>query len=95
MKLEIFAVRDRATDQYGTPMFLVTSGQAIRSFSDEVNRKENGTERNMLAEHPEDYDLYLLGSYETNTGTFNCETPRQIAIGKDLRVRPGLGPVTA
>ena len=80
MKLLIFAVRDRATDQYGTPMFLISRGQAIRSFSDEVNRK---AQDNQLNQHPEDFDLYQLGEYDTDAGTFRTDTPAQVAIGKD------------
>ena len=87
MKLNIYAIRDRATDQFGNPMFMVANGQAIRSFADEVNR-EDAT--NQLYQHPEDFDLYELGSYDTDTGAFDTHTPKQIAIGKDhsLKQRP-------
>ena len=81
MILKVFAVRDRATDQYGNPMFLVNAGQAIRSFSDEVNKNGDG---NMLAAHPDDFDLYELGSFDCDTGLFSTVTPRQVAVGKDL-----------
>lgn len=85
MKMEIFAIRDRATDQYGNPMFFVNRGQAIRSFSDEIN---NNTDNNMLAKHSDDFDLYHMGQYETDTGVFNTTTPTQVAIGKDLKIKP-------
>ena len=87
MRLQIFAVRDRATDQYGTPMFLVSSGQAIRSFSDEVNRKHSDSTPNPLNQHPEDFDLYSLGEWNTDTGMFETGVPKQLAIGKDLIVK--------
>lgn len=83
MILQIFCVRDRATDQYGNPMFLVSSGQAIRSFSDEINRADA---QNQLNTHPEDFDLYHLGQFNTDSGVFDTHTPRQIAVGKDLKV---------
>jgi hypothetical protein len=79
MNLKVFAVRDRATVQFGTPMFLVSDGQAIRSFGDEVNRKSAD---NNLNAHPEDFDLYKLGSYDTETGLFVCSVPVQILAGK-------------
>ena len=82
MKLKIYAVRDRATDQYGNPMFMLNTGQAIRGFSDEVNRAEKD---NQLHHHAEDFDLYELGVFDTDTGIFETETPRQIAIGKDIK----------
>jgi len=84
MKLNIFAVRDQATDQFGNPMFLVSTGQAIRSFGDEINNKESN---NLLNKHPEDYALYHLGEYDTDTGTFTTQAPKQVAIGKDLTVK--------
>lgn len=83
MMLQIFAVRDRATDQFGTPMFLVTAGQAIRSFSDEINRQAAD---NLLHTHPDDYDLYALGSYDTVTGLFLSGPPEQLAVGKNLKL---------
>lgn len=83
MKLFVFAVRDRASDQFGNPMFLISRGQAIRSFSDEVNRSEAN---NMLFAHPEDFDLYELGEYDTSVGLFQTGTPKQVAVGKDLKV---------
>lgn len=82
MKLKIYAVKDRQTDQYATPMFLIQNGQAIRSFTDEVNRKD---ENNPLYRHPDDFDLYELGDYDTNTAQFNTHTPEQLALGKNVK----------
>jgi len=84
MKLEIFAVRDRQTDAFGTPMFMLTVGQATRSFITEVNRAEKD---NQLYTHPDDFDLYRLGSFDTNTGKFDTKDPEQVAIGKNIAVR--------
>jgi hypothetical protein len=82
MKLKIFAVRDRATIQFGTPMFLVADGQAIRSFIDEVNRPDKD---NQIYQHPDDFDLYAMGEYETTTGIFTTEMPVQVITGKQAR----------
>ena len=85
MILHIFAVRDRATDQFGTPMFLVNKGHAIRSFSDEINRSAVD---NQLFNHADDFDLYALGLYDTDKGMFTCDRgPEQIAVGKDLQIK--------
>lgn len=84
LKLLIYAVRDRATDQFGNPMFLVSSGQAIRSFTDEINRAEAN---NMMYTHPDDFDLYALGEYDTEVGEFKTERPRQITVGKEVKIR--------
>lgn len=84
MNLFIFCVKDRATETFGTPMFLVAKGQAIRSFTDEVNR---ASEDNQLYRHPDDFDLYELGEWETSTGEFLVWTPRVVVRGKDVSVK--------
>lgn len=81
MKLQVLAVRDRAVDAFGRPMFFPSNGAAIRAFGDEVNRQSPD---NPYHEHPEDYDLYLLGIFDDETGHFHTDQPKQIAIGKDL-----------
>lgn len=80
MRMFVFMVRDRATEVFGTPMFMVASGQAIRSFSDEVNR---AAEDNQLYQHPDDFDLYECGEFETSTGEFDVYVPRVLMRGKD------------
>lgn len=84
MKYLVVAVRDRAADAYGVPMFVASLGGAIRSFGDEINR---AAENNSLYQHPEDYDFYSLGTFDDATGSFECHIPKQIAVGKDLSIR--------
>lgn len=83
MKFRIFAVRDIATDQYANPMFFMTKGQAIRAFTDEVNRDDKD---NMLAKHPTDFELYELGEYDGDTGLFETNTPKQVVTAKEVKV---------
>ena len=85
MILKMFCVRDRATDQFGNPMFLISEGQAIRSFSDEVNRDDK---TNQLWSHPDDFDLFYLGEFDTQTAAFApVVPPAQAAIGKSVKIR--------
>lgn len=82
MRMVIVAIRDRASDMFGNPIFVAARGQAIRNFQDEVNRV---AENNPLNSHPEDFDLYELGSFDTSDGSFDCSAgPRMIAVGKDM-----------
>lgn len=84
-KYVVAAVRDRAADVFGIPFFSPTVGTAIRSFNDAVNSPEPS---NQLRAHPEDFDLYQLGTYEDHHGLFEMlAQPHQIAIGKDA-IRP-------
>lgn len=82
MILQILSVRDRAANAYGRPIFVAAIGQAIRSFQDEINRVDQNNEMN---KHPDDFDLYHLGTFDDETGLLTSKsTPEQIAIGKQL-----------
>ena len=83
-KYKIVTIRDRAADLFGQPSFVVNLGGAVRQFGDEVKRPNTEERPNQLNMHPDDFDLYLLGEYDDETGTFtNEDRPRQIAVGKD------------
>lgn len=86
MKYKVLAIRDRAIDTYGQPVFVPNVGGAVRSFGDEIKREHSPQSPNPLNQHPEDYDLYLLGEYDDQTGMFECGVPEQVAIGKDYAV---------
>lgn len=84
MKLVLCSVKDRAADAYGRPMFVPSVGVAIRSFSDEVNRKDV---ENQLFNHPDDFDLYELGEFDDNTGLFALhEQPKLLSLGKQVKI---------
>lgn len=79
----IFAVKDRATDAFGQPMFLQTKPQAIRLFADEINKPHTEQRPNPLNQHPDDYDLYELGAYDPNEGRIVQERIELVIRGKD------------
>jgi hypothetical protein len=84
MKLVLCSVKDRAADAYGRPMFVPSVGVAIRSFSDEVNRKDAD---NQLFNHPDDFDLYEFGEFDDNTGLFTLhEQPKLLSLGKQVKI---------
>lgn len=93
MKMHIVATRDVVSNVYGQPVFVPHVGQAIRSFGDECRRKEPG---NVLAAHPEDFELCYLGTYNDETAGIDCtvkpdgtvndtDRPIQIAVGANYR----------
>ncbi|UDN67605.1 nonstructural protein [robinz microvirus RP_71] len=82
MIYQVIATRDIVANVYSTPMFVPHIGQAIRSFGDECQRKEKG---NILAEHPEDFELYLLGTYNDEIAEFDTTTRHQLAVGANYR----------
>lgn len=84
MKLEIIVVRDIKANCFATPQFVATTGHAIRSFGDEINRED---QQNVLFNHPEDFELYHVGSYHDEKATFDLfnDGPKQLAVGSNLK----------
>lgn len=81
--LKICAVFDTAVQAFGRPIFVPAIGAATRSFTDEVNRKDQD---NQLNQHPEDFELYYLADFDEATGTFITTEPKRILTrGKDLK----------
>lgn len=82
MRLYIFAVRDRMADVFGSPFMQASKNMAIRTFSDSVNAV--GDTGGLISKHPDDFDLYQLGTWDDNTGLYSTGQPEQIAIGKEV-----------
>lgn len=78
-KLYVMAVRDRGVDAFGQPFFVRHKNEAIRSFKDEVNR-----DGSVFKNHPDDYDLYLLATYNDDSGRIDPVDVEMIAIGKSM-----------
>ena len=80
MKQLVIAVRDSAADVFGRPYFVPTAGIAIRSFTDEVNRKADD---NQLHKHAKDFALYEIGEYDDATGMVVCHPQPKLLINAD------------
>lgn len=78
----VVSVQDRASGVFNRPFFVPHRNVAIRDFTDEVNRSAVD---NQLNKHPDDFDLYLLGQFDDNTGTFISEGAPQVLVrAKDV-----------
>lgn len=88
MKRDVCAVFDRASQLFGQPIVVPSTGVAIRSFQDEVTRK---AEDNAMAKHPDDYELFHLGTYDDERGTFEplseVTGPVRLVRAKDVIVQ--------
>ena len=83
MKTIIVAIKDSAMQAFMNPTGVRARGQALRSFTDEVNRADP---QNPLHQHPEDYELWQLATFDEETGEF--QNALEILIrGKDA-VKP-------
>jgi hypothetical protein len=77
----VISVKDRAADVFNRPFFVAHRNVAIRDFTDEVNRKADD---NPLNKHPDDFDLYLMGQFDDNTGEFYNDGPVVLVRAKDV-----------
>lgn len=81
MILTIVAVRDIKADCFGQPNFVPNVGSAIRSFGDQCQDEKAG----ILFQHPEDFELYKLGTYNDADGSFDSFPPVQLAVGSNYK----------
>lgn len=74
MEMKIYAIRDAKAEAFQPPWYKNTHGEAERDFRTAVN-----DDKSFLNKYPEDYDLYYLGTYDTNEGKFQTlDTPQHM-----------------
>lgn len=66
MKHGIYLIRDTALGAFLTPNFFQSEGAARRAFADAVNDRRPD---NMIAKHPEHFELYYAGDFDDETGS--------------------------
>lgn len=77
MEYVVCAVFDVGISAYGRPFFVRGTGEALRSFQDEVNGVR---ENSPIANHPGDFRLFKLGTFDDSVGRFTQpENPELIA----------------
>ncbi|WNK13411.1 MAG: nonstructural protein [Microvirus sp.] len=82
--LHICSVFDNKAKVFGRPFFVTHVAHAYRSLSDEVNRTGAGASE--IANHPEDFELYVMGKFLEEDGTFDTERP-MLLVGCSQLVR--------
>jgi len=71
MILGVFCVFDSKALTYGMPFFTQNRGAAQRGISLQLRSDS----KSMLAQYPEDFALYDMGTYDDDTGVFNTHAP--------------------
>lgn len=89
MKLNFYAVYDKAVGAYMRPFVMQSDGQAVRSFSDEVLNKETP-----ISAHPEDYALFRCGIFNDATAEITPEEPQCLARAHEIKAKPELANAT-
>jgi len=74
LKLTMFSILDGKSGIYNTPFAAVSTGVALRMFTDLVNDPKTS-----LSRHPEDYTICELGFFDDNVGVFESfPSPRPL-----------------
>lgn len=81
MKQFLYAVRDSAADSFANPFTFATNALAIRAFSTEVNNAQS-----MMNQHRNDYELWVIGEFESDTGIVQPIVPRSLIRAADVPV---------
>lgn len=80
--LYVYSIFDRAAQAYGNPVCVPHSGIIIRSFTDECNNPESN-----FFKHPEDYELYHIGTFNPDTGLLeSVSDPALILQAQQVKV---------
>lgn len=79
MNYNIYAVYDSAVNAYMRPFTMQSDGQALRGFTDESVNAESP-----VAQHPEDYALFRIGTYDERTGMIEAIEPKCIGRAHEL-----------
>jgi len=85
MQMVVVSIFDIAAGVYSRPVFVGSKGLAVRSFQDECRRvaPDGG---NAMNSHPEDFNLFLLGTFDDVTGKFcNEDLPALLFRGSDCK----------
>lgn len=86
MIMYVYSLRDSASALYGRPFFCVNVGHAVRGFSDQVNTPVVDGQQNDLFNHPDDFELFELGTFDDNTGLHDLYAqPKPVATAKSVK----------
>ena len=72
MRHACFSIRDTCVGVFGMPMFFQNSAGAVRALGDVVNRS---SEDNNYYQHPEHYQLFEIGVFDDDSGSFEPIVP--------------------
>lgn len=78
--LIICTIHDSKAEAYLNPFTMRSEAEAIRAFGDAVEK--GGTP---IADHPEDYHLYRVGSFDQISGVITGEAAKSLAGGVDFK----------
>lgn len=82
----VVSLYDVKAEMFMQPFFVPSLGVAYRNLADEVNRPNPSPEQ-VLALHPQDFELYRLGAFDEESGVIIAEDkPRRVCSVADLLI---------
>lgn len=75
MEMIVCTIYDSGSESFGRPWYARATGEAMRVFTNEVNRPGTPEEPNPLNQHPQDFRLYSLGKFDDQAGRFSLADP--------------------
>lgn len=79
MKMPIYSIRDRKTEQHTLPQVVVHEAVIKRQLGIVVNDKKS-----LLCRYPEDYELISHGFFDTDDGTIHDSAPTFVCCLTEL-----------
>jgi len=82
---KIFVIKDKKLDSYGRIIEARNEQEMIRSFTEMLNNPQH--KDNNLVKHSQDFDLYEIGSVNTETAKITAlDSPRHHFCLEDLKM---------
>lgn len=73
MTLNMYNVKDRVSDEFAPPYVAKNDAVALRQFNHLISNL-----------NPQDYELYCIGKYDTDTGLITVTLPEKINVSEVL-----------
>lgn len=80
MNYLVYSIRDKHMG-FTQPLLYMKEELAIRGFANSINNAPVGSD---LGFAPGDFDLYKLGSFDIDSGMFECGIPEFIVSGSSV-----------
>lgn len=84
MIYNLYCIRDSVSGVYDSPFVMSTNESAIRSFKCEYDRALVSAPSSPFAMFVSDYDLYLLGEFNADSGDIIGAPPTLVYSGRSL-----------
>lgn len=79
MKVQIFTILDAKVGAFAQPWFSQTRESGMRAFLEAARDPDT-----MLAKHPHDFALYVVGMFDDETGVITPQLPESLGTAAGL-----------